>query len=405
MVGIRSVTYHLPQYYTEKHLSEIARLSRLWDRNFSDIRTQRVCLSPFAERAELDRFKNLSDLCDMSSIRWFNVPIAPKHSQNLSEVFHFSYSILCEYSRAFVNVLGVDNHEISVSIFRHYASLMRKISLLGRNGKDNFRLGMSMNVQPDGAFFPFTYSSGLCGCSIALELTQEINEICNCSQNSDLLSLRKDILKSIVPQIKKIYRIAQEVQKNSEFAFKGFDFSLAPVIGKNGSIITILNRLGIYDFGKTGTLFATGYLTNILKHLAAQFPSVGFSGVMYSLLEDLELCSINNERGVTLDQLISLSTMCGCGVDMVPVYGQISNEELMSIFLDVAGISCRLNKPLGIRILPIPQCGRSQTYFTKFQDDSDFIANTKVVDLNLNLVSDIGQYLCYLNTTSERNHI
>ena len=42
---------------------------------------------------------------------------------------------------------------------------------MSANGKDNFRLGISVNVQPDGPFFPFTYSSGEMGFSIALELT------------------------------------------------------------------------------------------------------------------------------------------------------------------------------------------------------------------------------------------
>ena len=154
----------------------------------------------------------------------------------------------------------------------------------------------------------------------------------------------------------------------------------------------------MFDFGRTGTLFATGYLTNILKHLAARFPSVGFSGVMYSLLEDLELCAINNQRGVTLEQLISLSTMCGCGVDMVPVYGQVKNEELLSVFLDIAGISCRLHKPLGVRILPVPECRRGRAGFTSFHNDSDFVANTRIVDLNVNLIADPGASLRYLNT-------
>lgn len=235
------------------------------------------------------------------------------------------------------------------------------------------------------------------GFSIALELTQEINEICARTQGGSLGVLRNAILAQIIPQVEKINITAIGIADREGIAFHGFDFSIAPIIDENGSIITILNRLGVYNFGYTGTLFATSFLTNIMKHLASRFKSVGFSGVMYSLLEDLELCSINNERGVTLEQLISLSTMCGCGVDMVPVYGKIKNEELVSILFDVAGISCRLNKPLGVRLLPIPQCGRGKTVFTAFHNDSDFIANTKTVGLNLNLIAEPGDYFAYLD--------
>jgi hypothetical protein len=396
MVGIRSITYHLPEQITEKHLVKAARLSRMWDRSFPLIRTQRLCLCPFSEPAEINSLKPLSSLCDMSSIRWFNVPISPKQSQNISGLFGFAHDVLAEYGRAFVNVLGVENGELCTDIFDRCAELIRRTSILSASGQDNFRLGISINVRPNGPFFPFTYSSGKMGFSIALELTQEINEICAKTQGGNLSFLRSEILASVIPQIQNINTLAATLAEQEGVSFHGFDFSLAPIIDENGSIITILNRLGVYNFGYTGTLFATSFLTNILKALAARFPSVGFSGVMYSLLEDLELCSINNERGVTMEQIISLSTMCGCGVDMVPVYGKIKTEELISILLDVSGISCRLNKPLGVRLLPIPQYGRSKSGFTNFHNDSDFIANTKIVGLNLNLITEPGDVFTYL---------
>lgn len=397
MVGIRSITYHLPEQVTQEHIDQAGRLSYLWDKRFSPIRTQRLCLCPFHEAADLGGLKPLSSLCGRSSIRWFNVPIDPGRSKNRSELFHFAHGVLEEYGRSFVNVLGVVDGEICVDIFDRCADLIRKASTMSANGQDNFRLGVSVNVHPNGPFFPFTYSAGKMGFSIALELTQEINEVCSKLQKENLSVLRDAILEQILPQVEQINTLAMELAQREGTVFHGFDFSLAPIIDENGSIITILNRLGIYDFGHTGTLFATSFLTNILKHLAVCFKSVGFSGVMYSLLEDLELCAINNERDVTLEQIIALSTMCGCGVDMVPVYGGIKNEELRSILLDVAGISCRLNKPLGVRILPIPQFSRGKSGFTSFHNDSDFIANTKIVGLSLNLLSELGENFRYLD--------
>lgn len=396
MVGIRSITYQLPEDHTEMYIPRIAKLSRIWDSKFSSIRTQRVCFCPFTKRVNMERFQSISELCSMSSVRWFNVPIDPWHSDNLADLFNFAYDVLAENSRAFVNVLGVADQKLRPDILQRCGELVRKTSVLSMNGKDNFRLGVSVNVAPNGPFFPFTYSSGTYGFSIALELTQDINEICTRLENVDLMSLREAILDSIIPQVEKINQLAEEIERQSGCEFHGFDFSLAPIIGENGSVMTILNRLGIYNFGETGTLFATGYLTNILKYLATQFKSVGFSGVMYSPLEDLDLCMINNQRSISLESLISLSTMCGCGVDMVPVCGQIKTDEFLSVFLEVAGVSCRLNKPLGVRLLPIPACRRGSAQFTSFYDDSDFIANTRIVGLDLNLLSDIGTQMTYL---------
>lgn len=373
----------------------IEKVSREWDNKFEFIRTQRVSLCPYEKAVPIKAFKELSYLCDVSSIRWYDIPIKPISCD--SKLFTFAYELLAENIRAFVNVLGVHDGSVNPWVLTQCAELIRKVSNISPDGKDNFRLGISVNVKADGPFFPFTYSSGSIGFSIGLELTQEINLVCEQSKDKGLVELRKDILDCLTPQIDSINELARNISVKYDFDFKGFDFSLAPIIDPNGSIISILNTLGIYDFGKTGNFFATGYLTNILKYYASAYKSVGFSGVMYSLLEDLELCSINNQRGVSLEQLISLSTMCGCGVDMIPVYGKITNEELISIFMDIIGISCRLNnKPLGIRILPIPNCKRGQQSFTSFFDDPDFIANTKVVTPRLNLLNKIEDIFKFL---------
>lgn len=398
MIGIRSITYQLPEKYEDDHLKQVAGVSRLWDNSYPLLRTQRISLCPFSEPAPLSNFKKLSALCDETRVRWFNIPLRPSLAKSVSSLMSFGHSVLSEYSRAFVNVLGVENKTINRHFLSQYSKLAKRVSTISQDGKDNFRLGLSINIKPDCPFFPFTFSNGVFGFSIALELTQEINRICSESQNNNLAELQRTIITEIEPQIDSIKVIAEDISAKSGLEFKGFDFSLAPIIDPDGSVITILNSLGVYDFGNTGCLFATSFLTNILKHWAYKYKSVGFSGVMYSLLEDLELCSINNQRGVTLYQMISLSTMCGCGLDMVPVYGEIKNEELMSVYLEVAAISCRLNKPLGVRILPIQNCKRGSTIYTSFHDDPDFISNTKVVTPNMNLLSPFGDEFRFLPT-------
>ena len=122
---------------------------------------------------------------------------------------------------------------------------------------------------------------------------------------------------------------------------------------------------------------------------------MGFSGVMYSLLEDLELCAINNQRGVSLDDLVKVSTMCGCGVDMVPVPYDVSLNELIAISMDIYAISTRLKKSLGIRILPIPHTRKSQVAYTNLSDDADFIANTRVLDPDINIMNKFGSEFAF----------
>ena len=60
------------------------------------------------------------------------------------------------------------------------------------------------------------------------------------------------------------------------------------------------------------------------------------------------------------------------------------DSNIKSTFMDVIAISTRLNKPLGIRILPIPRARKGVVHYTNFNEDADFISNTKVLTLATN---------------------
>jgi len=395
MIGIRSVTYHMPDAYDNHSLNTALKLSYKWAADYPFIRTQRIALTPLSEVGNLQEYVHISQLCDTSDIRWFNIPIDPWEAENREALFAFAENAIESYGRAFVNVLTFKNGKMNQDIMARSATLIKKVSRMSSNGKDNFRLGLSVNVGPNGSFFPFTYSGGKLGFSIALELTQELNKICAESVEVSIKQLQEIVLERLSMDIEVIQSIAEENARKYGVEFLGFDFSIAPIISRDGSVIPLIQRLGVYNFGKTGTMFATAYWTSILKALAQKYKSVGFSGVMYSLLEDLDLCMINNQRGVDLDDLIKVSTMCGCGVDMVPVSSDISQSELNSILAEVYAISTRLNKPLGIRILPIPYVSRTQLAYTNLSDDADFIANTKVLNLNINLLTNLENEFCF----------
>ena len=129
--------------------------------------------------------------------------------------------------------------------------------------------------------------------------------------------------------------------------------------------------------GYNGTLFMTYYLTDILKSISRYIKTVGFNGVIYSLLEDRHMAKNNN---YTIDSLISYASVCGCGVDMIPVPGDISKSEITSIILDINALSTKLNKPLGVRILPIPH--KKAGEFTNFKHS--FMVNTKIREIKCN---------------------
>ncbi len=386
MIKIRSITYNLPLDWNLSIFNTIQKLNVSWHNAYPHIRTTRLNLPVQQQLNNVKQYEEIANISSKLGIRWFNVPLDPWNEYETGNVFTLAHHILKEYDRAFVHIIGVKNKKIDCSILSRSAKLIEKVSKLGNNGHENFRLGISCNGVENTPFFPFTMSSGVFSYSIALELTQEINGLLQKHRNKSLNELRDIIIASLEQQIDGIEQTAMELSKKYDVNFAGFDFSLAPIIEKDGSVWPILQHLGIQEFGTCGSLFATYYLTDILKSFGQKHKMVGFSGVMYSLLEDLELCRINNMHSVKLEHLVAMSTMCGCGLDMIPIYSDTAIEEMVNLMLELAAVSNRLDKPLGIRLLPIPNTYKGKIYYTRFSEDADFVANTRLVDLGKNVI-------------------
>jgi uncharacterized protein len=67
---------------------------------------------------------------------------------------------------------------------------------------------------------------------------------------------------------------------------------------------------------------------------------------------------------VSLDALLSYSSVCGTGLDTIPLPGTATVEQLARIIGDVATLSVKWNKPLTARLLPV--AGRAAGQQTEF---------------------------------------
>ena len=89
------------------------------------------------------------------------------------------------------------------------------------------------------------------------------------------------------------------------------------------------------------------------------------------------MCKSHDKKNFTIDSIILYSTVCGCGLDMVPLPGDTLKEEISSMVLDVATTSIKLNKPLGVRVLPIPEKKSNDITELKL----DFLTNTLIPEV------------------------
>ncbi|NVM35554.1 MAG: DUF711 family protein [Candidatus Lokiarchaeota archaeon] len=244
----------------------------------------------------------------------------------------------------------------------------------------NLQFCVSANVGPNVPFFPAAYHfSEKPAFSLALEMA---DEVINVIEESETL---RDAQLNMLAKFNEIYdnltRIAEKVSRNFNIEFKGIDFSPAPYPMIDKSIGTAIEKLGVEYFGANGTLTGVALIKNAIPIDKEKI--IGFSGFMQPVLEDFILSKRLSENKFNLDSLLLYSTMCGAGLDVVPLPGDITEKELFYILLDISTISVRLNKPLTCRLMPIP--GKNSGDDVEF--DFEYFASSKIIDFR-RLVSD-----------------
>jgi hypothetical protein len=134
--------------------------------------------------------------------------------------------------------------------------------------------------------------------------------------------------------------------------------------------------MGLAAVGRQGSLAAAAVLTSAVD--AADFPRAGFNGLLLPPLEDYTLAKRAAEGGLTVNDLLMYSAVCGTGLDTVPLPGDVRVAAMAALLLDLAALALRLDKPLTARLMPIPgkQAGDETTF------EFDFFANTRVMALD-----------------------
>jgi uncharacterized protein (UPF0210 family) len=141
------------------------------------------------------------------------------------------------------------------------------------------------------------------------------------------------------------------------------------------SLGAALERLSGARVGEHGTLAAAAFLADTLDR--AKFRHTGFSGLFLPVFEDAVLAERAAEGLLTTSELLLYASVCGAGLDTIPLPGDATAEALTAILVDVAALALRLNKPLTARLMPIP--GKHAGDEVKF--DFPYFAPTRVLAL------------------------
>ncbi|MFX0027924.1 MAG: DUF711 family protein [Candidatus Hermodarchaeota archaeon] len=236
----------------------------------------------------------------------------------------------------------------------------------------NLNFCVSANIGPNFPFFPSAYHfSDKPAFSIALEMADEVIEAIE--QSNGIKETQLNLLSKFNQIYDDVTQICEKLGRKFEVEFKGLDFSPAPFPEESKSIGTAIEKLGIEYFGAIGTLTGVALIKNSIPMDKEKV--IGFSGFFQPILEDYILSKRLSENKFNLDSLLLYATMCGAGLDVVPLPGDITEKEIFYILLDLCTISLRLNKPLTARLMPIP--GRDVGDEVEF--DFEYFAPSRII--------------------------
>jgi uncharacterized protein len=244
---------------------------------------------------------------------------------------------------------------------RASARLMKYLEEHTVHSQGNFSFSAIALVPPLTPFYPGSYLMGEGHeFGVALQSANVVAEALGSTHNSARAQQALEI--ALGAHARTIENIAVNIEKQTGWTYAGLDLSPAPF--KEVSIGAAIEGFTGAKFGSSGTMTAAAIITAALRAIPVKH--AGYSGLMLPILEDSTLAERWTERTVSVDQMLAYSAVCGTGLDVIPLPGDISAEQLERMIGDMATLAVKLHKPLSARLLPV--AGKKTGDRTEFQD-------------------------------------
>jgi uncharacterized protein (UPF0210 family) len=253
--------------------------------------------------------------------------------------------------RVFSSIEVATEGSIDFRAARAAATVIARVAQRTANGFGNLRFTAAAQCPPNIPFFPASWhAGGAMRFSLAIQAGDTV--VSAFAKPGSLDECEARLVAALEDEGGAIERIAHAIEQATGVAFVGIDLSPAPFPVDLASAVSGLEQLGLDRFGAAGSVFASWRLTRSLKR--AKVAQCGFSGLMMPVLEDSVLAKRCAEGLMSVNDLLLYSTICGTGLDTVPLPGDVSEAELAAVLLDVATLATALNKPLTARLFPVP---------------------------------------------------
>jgi uncharacterized protein (UPF0210 family) len=239
-------------------------------------------------------------------------------------------------------------------------------------GEGNFRFAAIAHSPVGTPFYPAAFHKGPPSFAIGLESPNVlIDAVRTMTDKGDLVLTMSAALNVVLEPIEVI---AGEISADHDRIYGGIDVSPAP--GIDASIGSTIEAITGAPFGSVSTLSACAAVTDAIKDVSVD--TCGYNGLMLPPMEDPVLAQRLSEGRYGIQELLLYSSVCGTGLDVVPLPGSVSVDHIASLLYDVASLAHKWDKPLSARLFPVP--GKDVGDLVQF--DNPFLVDTRIPPLD-----------------------
>ncbi|HEY5757971.1 MAG TPA: DUF711 family protein [Steroidobacter sp.] len=317
-------------------------------------------LTPAARDKALDQLRRIDELV-ASHGAVFNIgPIVTEDRSDDSLVEWSQALVKATKSISFSTAIATPDGGVLPKVAATTAKIMVALAHTLPDGLANFRFAAAANIPAGTPFFPVAWHQGPESFAIGVESASLVERaFASVRAGDDATEKLRNALNDVLVPVEKL---ANEIAQRESRPYLGIDTSPAP--NKDRSIAAAIEALTRTPFGSAGTLEACSIITAALKSVSVR--TCGYSGLMLPVLEDPLLAQRAGENRYGIRDVLLYSSVCGTGLDVIPIPGNTSADSISGLLRDVASLATRLRKPLSARLFLVP--GKKVGDMARFDD-------------------------------------
>jgi hypothetical protein len=315
-----------------------------------EVQTIRITTQPFPEytkgMANAEALSFLHEMDALAKQQQLNLNIGPASD---ASSFDLLGRFLASAEATNASAIVADEHGIHWSTIRASAKLVKYLEENSAHSQGNFNFAATAFLPAYAPFFPGSWHNGPGHkFAVGLESANIVDEVF-AGTGYDPAAATAKLKAALAREAIAAGAIAQRTAKDSGWEYLGLDPTPAPL--KDVSIGAAIEKFTGAGLGSSGSMTAAFIITDAVKSVPVK--QVGYAGLMLPVMEDSRIAQRWSEGTINLDSLLAYSSVCGTGLDTIPLPGDVTEDQLARIIGDVATLAFKWKKPLTARLQPV----------------------------------------------------